>query len=418
MSCYDTRIERRHGTGHAGVALRTEAAILAHARHPGVADLIAIETDGGGDETWIDVAAPHGPTLGTARLPPAQLAGAVAMVATTVADLHEIGVAHCDLSVDAVRLGTDGRAVLTRFHDARWIDGPPARWRSHPLAKADDRALGRMLGAQVRLLGGPEPSLASRSRVARRRRRTGPHATPSPLDALSRLAGAAAGGQLSSRALAEALATDIEGASVPVVVSTDAQHVRDRDNIDPRAKERDDGDGTQPRHSGDGRYDAPPAPGGMEASMQMPRGVALGVGVALGLALATALVVAVHPHDQARRAAPSAASCSGTATACPPYADGILSFGSARYTVGAPGDAVAVGRWGCATARLVLLEPTSGTLWSFASWPTGATPVTPRRALALGSAYRLAVRSTRRCDRLFVTTASGKHHDVTTAVAQ
>jgi len=434
MSTGDCRIERRHGTGRLGAALRTEAAILAHARHPGVAELLAVDRDDAGDAIWIDVAAPHGPTLRTAGLPTGELAGAVAMVATTVADLHEIGVAHCDVSADAVRLGADGRAVLTGFHAARWIDGPAARWHSHPLARADDRALGRMLGAQVRLLGGPEAPITRRRLGLRPPRR---HPTDDPLDTLSRLAGAAAGGQLSSRALAEALATDVEGARVPVVdASADQQVGPWEDDTSARGVTAPDGDlagrgarqddsnlvgwGARQDHTDrlpGGDADGRPRSAD-DAPARVPRAVAVGAGIVLGLAVASSLVVAVHPHDPARRTVSQVASCSGTAITCPPYADGVLTFGSVRYTVGGAGDIVAVGRWGCRAARLALLDATSGTLWSFASWPTGSTPVAPHRVMSIGRASRVAVRSTSRCDHLFVTTGGGAGRDVTAAVAR
>src|ERR1700736_3096295 len=97
------RRESRRASGAAGDDLRREAQILAYARHPGVIELIDVRLNA--TTTEIDTLVPDGVALGRVALGVEELAGVVATVATTVADLHEIGVAIGSIAVDAVVIG-------------------------------------------------------------------------------------------------------------------------------------------------------------------------------------------------------------------------------------------------------------------------------------------------------------------------
>src|ERR1700730_17363552 len=114
------RLECRSASGPAGDALGREAQILAHARHPGVAELIDVRVDA--TTTEIETAVPDGLPLRRVALSIEELAGVMATVSTTVADLHDIGVAHGAITIDGVVIGDDGRAVLTDFTRSAWLD--------------------------------------------------------------------------------------------------------------------------------------------------------------------------------------------------------------------------------------------------------------------------------------------------------
>ena len=103
----------RSGGGHEGQLLRHEAEVLRQARHPGVVELIDLIED---DTSVVLVTAePDGPRLPEVRLAPAEVAGITALLATTLADLHDIGVTHGAVGADRISLDEGGRPVLGGF---------------------------------------------------------------------------------------------------------------------------------------------------------------------------------------------------------------------------------------------------------------------------------------------------------------
>src|SRR5947209_18590261 len=102
----------RHRAGDAAHAARLlrEAQMLGAARHPGVVELVGLETDADGPE--LVTTRVEGVRLSDAPpLAVEEVAGVVAALADTVADLHELGLVHGAITADHVAIDPDGRPV-------------------------------------------------------------------------------------------------------------------------------------------------------------------------------------------------------------------------------------------------------------------------------------------------------------------
>lgn len=98
--------------------LASEAAILRTAAHPGVVELVAVDNPGHPDA--IVLRRVDGRTLAEqSPVPPEALSWTGAALATTVADLHDIGVVHLALEPSHVIIDGVGRPVLCGFGQAR-----------------------------------------------------------------------------------------------------------------------------------------------------------------------------------------------------------------------------------------------------------------------------------------------------------
>lgn len=339
--------------------LAHEASILHRARHPGVVAVVA--GDGAGGELvlrWIGTRslADVGP------LPPARVAALGAALAETVADLHDLGVAHRRISGDHVLVDGDGRPVLCGFGDA--LGGPDAR-----AAQTRDVAdLGRLVhGLMEGDAGG-----SGRREVATRR-------------AVVAAADAATVAEPARRPTARALAERLAGAA------------GDARGAPPAPDDRAVG----PRPPGD----APGAPAPPDDALEQlrrilddPRPARAGVsrsrllaGAALiaGVAVAGAVLAPWLAGGDRTTVTPTAASTSTAASSRPPsdtvaaprptaVGDGdrpVVEADGRRFAVGEPGDVVAVGDWAC-TGRptVAVLRPATGDVFVFATWasPGGA----------------------------------------------
>lgn len=108
--------------GPAADRLRHELAVLRRVQHPGVVALIDSVDEPEQDAGALVVRTRFcgSRTLATVGdLNVGRAAGLVAALATTVAELHELGVAHSRLTPDHVLLAGDGRPVLCGFGDAQ-----------------------------------------------------------------------------------------------------------------------------------------------------------------------------------------------------------------------------------------------------------------------------------------------------------
>jgi hypothetical protein len=88
---------------------------------------------------------------------------------------------------------------------------------------------------------------------------------------------------------------------------------------------------------------------------------------------------------------------------------GTVSAGSARWTVGEPGDVIAVGDWDCdGRAAPALLRPATGDVFVFPGWASEGKPLTVEARDRLAGA--VAIRGEREgdgCDNLVVDLRSG-----------
>ncbi len=148
----------KQATGAAGRSrLGHEADMLLLARHPSVVEIDDYVDDGTtATLALVPVAGSTVDRLGV--LDPAEAAGLVADLASTLADLHALGVVHGRVRPDHVILTPDGRTVLCGFADATatsqasGVEDAPAT----PLDPSlDVRGLGRLLAGLV----GPSTAL-------------------------------------------------------------------------------------------------------------------------------------------------------------------------------------------------------------------------------------------------------------------
>jgi serine/threonine protein kinase len=417
-----TAERRRRASGSAGERLATEAAILSRCRHPGVVELRSAEVGEGGFE--ITTAVPVGVPLREAALMLEEIAAVLAITATTISDLHSLGVSHGALTLDAVILASDGRPVIDDFSSAKWLDGPSTRWSAHPLARADDRALGDLLGALVAAAVPPE---MIDPRPARSRRRPlgamgrPPRAPSGTAGALARWASSASTGRTTSSRLADALAEEIPGVRLPSPDEHLSRSGREQPPPTLRCETPVDVCPADP--------EPPPAPA---ASILHPDGWLAGrwLASACGIACAVAACLVLskaHPSGAARPAQPAEPpsiaprppsiaprppdlSPGRPGPAPPPvaYADGVVTVGADRFSVGRTGDVAAVGRWHCALVpTLALLRPSTGEVWTFAGWPSGTDPDQPTSVGNVAGAVSVSARAEGPCDALVVHRASG-----------
>ena len=194
--------------GNADEAARLvhEADQLEAARHPGVVELIGV--DGLGVGSMLLTAHVEGPALAqVGRLPLEEGAGLLAALASTLADLHELGLVHGAVSPDHVIVGPGGRPVLCGFAYGGRRGGPSGPPPPVPRAFADPARAGTDelspafdvfgLGALARFLA-PDPP---------------------PGHVLARIADEAtvadASARPSARAVAEALQHEVPAARLP-----------------------------------------------------------------------------------------------------------------------------------------------------------------------------------------------------------
>ena len=386
--------------------------VLEAARHPGVVELLGV--DEGPDGPVARTAALDGQSLD--RLPSLgaeEVAGMMAAVASTLADLHDIGLVHGGLTAEQVVVGTDGRPVLLGFGHGGRIGEPPVAEAVLPAEAADPaRVAGAPLdpASDVFALGALLRTLLDGAGRERQRGRGG-----DAFDALRSLADRAMVAdprlRLSARALSAAIGHAVPGARLPRRSGSPGPSVGPPAAADPLLALRRRGRSRsavplgrrRPSLAAAGAVGAvavavlclivlrrpasapaprvPPAPPRTENSgTETPR--AQPPTSAGPTTAGTRSTTSVDPAGRApATTVPAARACPEVdavlaadtdSDGCPEalrWADGVVEAGSERWAVGRPGDLVATGDWACqGTTTLALLRPGSGEVFVFDGW--------------------------------------------------
>jgi hypothetical protein len=381
----------RTATGAAAASLRREAVVLQRARHPGVVELIeANEGDGG---VTVVTATPPGRLLADTTLGLDELAAVIAILSTTVADLHDVGVVHGAINDRHVLVGDDGRPILIGFESAEILDGPERRWLESSFVSSD-------VGALVALAGPLFRAEPIRSRRGRRRQglvastgepRTARHLAAAMLHTApaARLPGTVTPEALSDAAAntwcpASAMATRRRLSAVAPLgalalaaaglaalqLAPNRSPGRPRLATVPSAVGRDPGAAALARAAG-GLTDSSAGPSTRPASVQ---------------------VAARSPEPP-----------EPPATTSLTYAGGVLQFGDSRFQVGEPGDVLSLGRWTCNGAQtLILARPDTGQVWLFVGWPSAGEPIVARQIGSVPRVSTLRAQPDGACDDVVV----------------
>jgi hypothetical protein len=340
--------------------LRATATLLGELHNPGLVELVGLRDPASGPTELLTRWVGATTLADDGRRRPTEVAGLVAAVASTVAELHRSGVAHRQLRADHV-LVDGGHPVLCGL--SRAGAGPAADLAT------DMTDLGQLLlSLLTRCPRGIEPAAQLRLRRLARLATT----TPPLLDA----AGLATG------------LSQVRGARLPRAVPAPAGEPRGRHGrsvpVAPRAQR-----------------------------------IAAAAALALGALLTNAGWARLQParghlaaHDPtATPARPAAAGCArgaarpsaGTALHLDLDGDGCpetvaidgprLTVDGTRYTLGRPGDVIALGMWGATPVPSpALLRPSSGAVYVFRSWPGPGHDVTARPRTVVPGATSLSVR--------------------------
>lgn len=369
--------------------LRREARVLQRARHPGVVAVLAWHDRP--DDAELSLARVNGPTLADA--PPADptaAASVVAAVARTIADLHDLGIAHRRVGAEHVLLASARHPVLCGFGDA-----------TDQATTADRRADVAALIDLVELVAVSVDTTAGRSarRRARRLRRV-------PVE-LRRAAAPVTAGALAAR---------LGRVSGPA--TTRRPNVARPTGVRPGAR---------------------PLP-------ILRRFAALALVPAV---VAGALVVRARPVERPSRAAAGEAATgeaaagtgpgsvgpnrpSGTASSTRSSTAGPSSTtvpapidpgaaptprvvaGGSTYEAGDPGDRIVVADWTCTgEPSALLLRPSTGDLWLFASLPAPDEAVVAQHVANVVGARDIVVDGIdAACPPLVVTDERGTRHEV------
>jgi hypothetical protein len=321
-------VKRASGGGAAVEGLRREGERLRHAAHPGVVSVVRSAVAGDG---WELVLAHGGRALSTLRRPsPVQVAAIAAGVASTLADLHAIGIVHGRIDASHVLISEGGRPRLCGFGDGISAASPD-----------DDVAA---LGALIEEILGrdEEPEPIPERRWGRRGRWNGWERR-----ALLTLADQATTDSPSRRPTARRLAAAITEA-VPTterdqpVVENQTDAVDWIERVRPAAT---DGDAAGPS-----------------------RAPAIGLAM-VGLVLAVVALARLRSTDQAQVVPNPVRSTSADVQVAEPASDGMVVAHGKRYRVGQEGDHLLVGDWRCeGEPTPAVFRPSTHEVFVFDRW--------------------------------------------------
>lgn len=416
--------------------LRREADLLDVAAHPGLVEALAFDDDG--PQPVLHTAYVGESVAAAGPLEAEEIAGLAAAVATTLADLHAVGLVHGAVIPSHVLLDDDdGRPVLcgagyggvagerpASVPDLSVACTDPARTPDSPLEPEID-----VFGVGVVIADRLESMPAPRGGAVDELRRISEQAMASP-----------AAARPTARRLADLLHDSVpaarlarRGAAAPVTPP----------RSDPLAARRRHRPLERWRHS---QRAAPVPVHGRRRALPFARVVLAGAGGAAVLLVprsvgtpgtpeaslapepvrdpvttaegtTTTLAAVRRPSPRPAREgcpavdAPMTADVDGDGCAeAVNYKAGVVEAAGRRWAVGEPGDVAAVGDWTCSGDRsLALLRPRTGEVFTFAGWATAGHELTaPRTAtVAGGRSLRAADLDADGCNELVVERATG-----------
>jgi hypothetical protein len=430
----DREVVKRAESATEAARLRREADLLDVATHPGLVEPLGFDD---GPRPVLRTAYVGAALSDIDALEVEEVAGVAAAVATTLADLHGIGLVHGAVSPSHVLLDDDGRPVLCGLgYGGLAGERPPSVAVLSPACTDPERNEESPLEPELDVFGlgaivaGVLESGTGRGGAAEELRRISALATSCPP---------------SSRPTARQLA-DMVHDSVPA-----ARLPRRGDAVVPPPP-RPDRLATRRRRGPLERWRQEQAPGGAAPAWGRRRGLVL-VAVALAVAGAAAVVLfpgsarppgtpeaslvpeppadpittvegptttlAVVPGPSPRPAREGCPAVDGAMTAdvdgdgCAEavrYAAGVVEAAGRRWAVGEDGDIAAVGDWSCSGHRsLALLRPRTGEVFAFNGWAAAGRDVSaPLTAtVAGGRGLRAADLDGDGCNELVVKRASG-----------
>ena len=355
-------VRKQAESGPERARLAREAAVLRVAAHPGVVELVA--TEGGSEPEALLLRKVEGSTLAErSELSPTFMARMGAALATTLADLHDIGVVHRSLEPGHVLIDGSSRPVLCGFGSSRYDTGTEhlEQWR-----RDDVMALARLLIGACTAAPGPRAAAVLRA-AASGRSRTWFRGRP-----------------VDARQIARTLADTASSASAACP------------------------DGTAPvRAPRRGRSRVARRAGRRTKLALMGSVIAGGLATIAVLRPSAATSSAVPPPPEPNRAA-----LASTAARCPPQDDGCVPLaegGSASGRVGlgyrivGASGVVVLGRWDCrSTATPAVLDRSTGRVWVFDSWPSDGGRAAARLVAIApgGSTLRVIPQMHEDCDRI------------------
>lgn len=381
-----------------------EKRVLAAVHHPGVARVLP----GPDVNDELSLARVAGGDVAGRRFDARETAGLGAAVATTVADLHDLGVVHGGLCAEHILLDKEGRPVLCSFGRSR-LAGSSANSRSGDRGGGCEAlAAGRrddVVALACTLLDLFDEGPGDR-REARSLRRVLERAASRPPRA---------------RELARALATSVKDAGLPgpeageVPLAVEAPPVADAALAADAA--RSEGAALQrPERAAETAGKLAPVRRALGRPSNTPRRKMLvisacGALAAAGLAGEVLTHVGHRPEAGGLQAAPAAACPSADRRCKPlPMLGNRFTTSAGSWTAGEAGDVVVLGRWSCQhVPQVALLRPGVGQVWVFDSWAAPGASVEGRLVADVPGARSLKVLAgPGDCDRLQVVGPSGR----------
>jgi hypothetical protein len=431
---------KQAGTDEERARLARERAVLSAVAHPGIVRLARVGDASSGEANELTLhLVPGGSMADLPRQSVAAVAGLGAALATTVADLHHLGIAHGALEPSHVLLDDEGRPVLCSL--GRTTTASADEWSA--ACRRDVQALAGLL--LDRLPAGASPRLVRRLRAAASPRRR-------PADA-RRMA------HLLVNAVPDARLPEMTGgartaeaempSAVPVAASTCGVNgepasmerfepaMAGRSEPDSAGRSEPDSAGrSEPDSAGRSEPDSglPPTPGdatnpsasGGAANPLAPAGAAgrirllggrrafrpatVGVAGVVGAVAVIGLALTWSGGPPRAHTPPAGVACPPIDEGCRPVPtpDGVLSVGLRRYRL-TQGQVVVLGRWYCSPAAYpAVLQPANGSVWMFREWATAGQAASGYPIGRVPGAVSLVVRPYRSgCDGLEATTSDG-----------